>query len=90
MPPKALQIDGECPEVVGVALHAEVGIDGFQHLADAEIVAAKLVESDVAPEEGSFRQIENELFLPQRELLEAVEAIAEQLQVGKALVGIVE
>ena len=34
-------------------------IDSLQHLADTEIILSKLVESNVAPIERSFRQIIN-------------------------------
>ena len=87
--PNALQIDLKSTEFLRTT-DTHVGIDGLKRLTNAQIKTSELVESDVAAKERGLREIINELFLSQRQLLEAFQAVAEQLDVSKALVTIGE
>ena len=61
--PEALEIDLKGLEIRGVAGNGQVGIDGLQHLTDAEVITAKLVESNVAPIKGGLREVINQTLL---------------------------
>ena len=55
--PDAFQIDLQRLELIGVVIHGEVGIDHFQHLTDAKIVFAVLVEGDVPAKKSRLGEI---------------------------------
>ena len=55
--PETLEIDLKGLEIRGVVCYGEVSIDRLQHLSDAEVIAAKLVEGDIAPIEGGLREV---------------------------------
>ena len=52
--PDALQIGLQGLEVRGVVRDGEVCIDSLQQLTDAEVITAKLIESDVTPIKGGL------------------------------------
>ena len=70
--PDPLEIDLQSTEVGCVVVNGQIRIDRLQHLANAEVIFSKLVESNVAPIERGFRQVINQLFLQQRQLLKSV------------------
>ena len=55
--PEALEINLKSLEISGIVRYGQVGIDSLQHLSDAEVIAAKLVEGDIAPIEGGLREV---------------------------------
>ena len=88
--PYALQVSGECAKLLRVAVAAEVGVDSFEHTADAQVVASVLIEKDVATLQSCFREIVDEGFLFERQLFKSLHLIAKHLNVGKLLVGVLE
>ena len=88
--PQALEIHLEGEEVLVLAVAPVVGVDFLEGVADAEVVASVLVEKDVASGEGGFLEVIDEGLLAQGELVEAGHLIAEHLDVGKLLVGVLE
>ena len=67
-----------------------VGVDRLQHLADGQVVFAILVVQDVPTFEGSLRQVVDQLFLLQGELVEVLHLVTQNLQVGKLLHGVLK
>ena len=61
--PEALEIDLKGLEIRGIVRNGQVAKNGLQHLADAEVIASKLVESNVAPIKGSLREVINQTLL---------------------------
>ena len=61
--PEALEIDLKGLEIRGIVRNGQVTKNGLQHLADAEVITAKLVESNVAPIKGGLREVINQTLL---------------------------
>ena len=61
--PEALEIDLKGLEIRGIMGYGQVTKNGLQHLADAEVITAKLVESNVAPIKGGLREVINQTLL---------------------------
>ena len=61
--PEALEIDLKGLEIRGIVGNGQVTKNGLQHLADAEVITAKLVESNVAPIKGGLREVINQTLL---------------------------
>ena len=88
--PHALEVDGECAvEFVGM-FSVVVLVDGFEEGTDAEVVTSVLVEEDVASFESGFLEIVDEGLFLKCEFFEAFHFVAEHLDVGELLVGILE
>ena len=88
--PEALDVGDEGLEILGLAVAAVVAINGFEHVANAEIVTTVLIVEDVASGKGGLSKMVNEGFLTERELVEAFDLVAQHLNVGKLLVGVGE
>ena len=88
--PDAFQVDGERAVEVALAVALVVGVDGFEQAADAQVVAPVLVKEDVAALKGGLGEVVDEGFLPEAELVETRHLVAEHLDVGKLLVGVLE
>ena len=61
--PEALEIDLKGLEIRGIMGYGQVTKNGLQHLANAEVITAKLVESNVAPIKGGLREVINQTLL---------------------------
>ena len=61
--PEALEIDLKGLEIRGIVRYGQVTKNGLQHLADAEVITSKLVESNVAPIKGGLREVINQTLL---------------------------
>ena len=55
--PDTFQIDLQRLELIRAMIHREVGIDHFQHLADAKIVFPVLVEGDIPAKKSRLGKI---------------------------------
>lgn len=71
-------------------VNSEVSIDGLEHASDTQVITPVLVENDIATCQSGLRKIIDESFLLDCQLLESIQAISEQLDVDKLLIGIVE
>ena len=88
--PKALDVGDEGLEILGLAIAAVVAIDGFEHVANAEVVTTVLIVEDVASGKGGLSKVVDEGSLTERELVETFDLVAQHLNVGKLLVGVGE
>ena len=88
--PKALDVGDEGLEILGLAIAAVVAIDGFEHVANAEVVTTVLIIEDVASGKGGLSKVVDERLLTKREAVEAFDFVAQHLNVGKLLVGVGE
>ena len=88
--PDPFQVDGEGLEEVAVPVALVAGVDGFEHAADAQVVAPVLVEEDVAPLQGGFGKVIDKGFLTEAQVVETGHLVAEHLDVGKLLVSVLE
>jgi hypothetical protein len=88
--PYAFEIYRHVDEVGVGAVAFVVGVDRLKHFAYAQVVFAILIKEDVASAEGGFTQIVDKFFLLEGEFVEPVHLVAEHLQVGKLLVGVLE
>ena len=64
--PHTLQILFQSTKLIRIVVYGVVCIDGFQHLADAEVIFSILVEGDVPTIKGSFGEIIHQNLLTQR------------------------
>ena len=88
--PKATQVGLEGFKLLAFLLHLIGGVDGLEHVAEAQVVASVLVEEDVAAQECGLLKVINEGFLLERELLKALHLVAQHLNVVKLDVGVAE
>ena len=88
--PDALQVDGERLVEVALAVALIVGVDGLDEAADAQVVAPVLVEEYVAALQRCLREVVYQRFLAQGQRLESLDLVAEHLDVGELLVGVLE
>ena len=88
--PHLTQVGEESLPVLALVHYGGVLQDVLQQTADGQVVAAVLVPQDVASAQGSLRQVVDILLLPQAQVLEGRHAVAQQLYVGKAHLGVWE
>ena len=88
--PEAFEIRNETLPIGRSAVALVVGINLFEQSANAEVVTAVLVEKDIAALQGCFLEIIDKSFLFEREFFKALNAVAQHLDVGKLLVGVLK
>ena len=79
--PHFLQVFFEFPEILARAVARVALLDRFERAADAQVVAAVLVEKDIASAECGLVQVIDQLFLFQREGVEARYLVAQHFDV---------
>ena len=77
--PHLLQVCLQCLELMMMPVCSLIGIDSLQHLSDAQVMAAKLVEGYVTAIQRGLREVIDVLLLTQRQLLKSVQTVSEQL-----------
>ena len=88
--PDTFQIDFQGSEIVSIVIDVLICKHHLQHLADAEIVLTKLIESDVSPVKRSLRQIIDQGLLLRGEFIKTRQQISEQLQICEPLIHVIE
>ena len=88
--PDTFQIDFQGSEIVSIVVNILICKYHLQHLANAEIVLTKLIESDVSPVKCSLRQIIDQGLLFQGEFIKTRQQISEQLQICEPLIHVIE
>jgi hypothetical protein len=61
--PYTLEVNLQGTETVSFMTDSRISVYRLQHLTDAEVIASKLVESNITPVERRFREIINQFFL---------------------------
>ena len=85
-----LGVDQEGVPLLAAALPGIVLQDGFQRMADAEVVLEVLLPDDVAAGLGSLAEVVDILLLLERERLPSGDPVAQHLDVRKLVDGILE
>ena len=83
--PETLQIDLHRTKLVRIVSDRQVTINNLQHLSDTEIVFPILIKCDISSRQRGFRQVIDEHFLSQGQLVKAIQPISEQLQISEPL-----
>ena len=88
--PHTFEIKRKGTELRRGAVALITGINRLEHTTDAQIVTSVLVIQDVTPLQGRLGKIVNQLFLTQGEVFKPLYLIAQHLNVGKLLVGVLK
>ena len=88
--PYTLEVHLKGAEFFALPVAFEVCVDGLQELADAQVVAPVLVPKNIPSRERSLGKEVYEFFLAEGQVVETVDLIAQHLQIGKALIVVLE